>query len=291
MAMSREYGGQSMIAPLRRVLVKRPDEDFAVSDTRRWHYSASPNLEVAQQEHDELVALLRGAGAEVIYHPEAQPGRADAIFVFDPALMTDQGAVILRPGKALRQGEEVAMARRLKALGVPIHYALHGQARAEGGDLLWLDHDTLAVGLSFRTNTEGLRQLEEALSGARITVVPVELPCHRGPEACLHLLSVISMVDHRLAAVYPPLLPVPFWLHLQESGFRLIEVPREEFDTMGSNVLAVAPGKCIMMEGNPITKLRLEDVGCEVMTYRGSEISLKAEGGPTCLTFPILREH
>jgi len=286
----KSYGSQSMIAPLRKVLVKRPDEAFAVADPVKWHYTARPNLEIAQQEHDALVALLRQAGADVIYHDEVQPDRADAIYVFDPALVTDQGAVILSMGKALRRGEEEAMARRLEALGVPVLYTLHGQARAEGGDLLWLDHDTLAVGLGFRTNAEGLRQLREALAGLGITIIPVELPYYVGAEACLHLLSLISIVDHKLAVVYPPLLSVPFWQYLQEHSLRLIEVVPEEFETMGPNVLALAPGRCVMLEGNPITQQQLAQAGCEVLTYRGNEISLKAEGGPTCLTRPILRE-
>jgi N-dimethylarginine dimethylaminohydrolase len=287
--MNRDYGSQSMISPLRRVLVRRPDGAFAVSDPVKWHYSARPNLEIAQQEHDALVEILRQGGVEVIYHDEVQPGRADAIFVFDPAIVTDQGAIILSLGKPLRWGEEEAMARCFETLGIPVHYKMHGQARAEGGDLLWIDHDTLAVGLGFRTNAEGLRQLREALAGAGVTIIPVELPYFAGPEACLHLLSLISIVDHKLAVVYPPLLSVPFWLYLRERSFRLIEVPPEEFETMGPNVLALAPGCCIMLEGNPITQQRLEEAGCEVLTYRGNEISLKTEGGATCLTRPILR--
>ena len=289
--MSRDYGSQSMIAPLRKVLVKRPDQAFAVSDPIQWHYTARPNLEIAQQEHDELVKILRESGAEVITHPTVQPDRADAIYVFDPAIVTDQGAIILSLGKALRRGEEAAMARRMETLNIPILYTLHGRARAEGGDLLWVDHDTLAVGLGFRTNVEGLRQLEEALAGIGATVIPVDLPYYTGPDACLHLLSLISIVDHKLAVVYPPLLSVPFWLYLQEQDFRLIEVPTQEFETMGPNVLALAPGRCLMLEGNPITQQRLEQAGCEVQTYRGNEISLKAEGGATCLTRPILRRE
>lgn len=287
--MGKNFGSQSMIAPLRRVLVKRPDEAFAVDDPAKWHYTTRPNLKLAQQEHDALVALLRQAGAEVIYHDEPQPDHADAIFVFDPALITGQGAIILSMGKELRRGEEAAMARCLEVAGVPIHYTLHGQARAEGGDLLWVDHKTLAVGLGFRTNLDGLRQLQEALAGQGIAIIPVELPYYTGPEACLHLLSLISIVDHNLAVVYPPLLSVPFWQYLQERGFQLIEVPPEEFETMGPNVLALAPGQCLMLEGNPVTQQRLVEAGCEVLTYRGNEISLKAEGGATCLTRPILR--
>jgi N-dimethylarginine dimethylaminohydrolase len=284
------YGSQSMVAPLRRVIVRRPDEAFAVSDPGGWHYSAQPDLRLAQEEHDALVAVLRRAGAEVIYHDRAQPGRADAIFCHDPAIVTDRGAVILRMGKALRSGEETAMAGCLEAAGVPVLYRLHGEARAEGGDLLWLDHDTLAVGQGFRTNAEGLRQLGEALSDLGVQIVPVPLPYFTGPEACLHLMSLISVVDWRTAVVYLPLLPVPFWQLLVDRGFRLVEVPEVEFPTMGPNVLALAPGRCLVLEGNPITRQRLEDAGCHVEAYRGNELSLKAEGGPTCLTRPIWRD-
>ena len=276
-----------MVEPLRRVLVKRPDEAFAVDDPERWHYTSRPDLDEARREHDVLVEILTGAGAEVIDHPEPQPNRADAIFVFDPALVTDRGAVILRMGKELRRGEEGAMARRLREIGVPILGGLGGEATAEGGDLLWLDSSTLAVGQGFRTNAEGLRQLREILLG--IEVLPVELPYFTGPDACLHLLSLISLVDRDLAVVYPPLVPVSFWKLLQDRGFRIVEVPEEEFPTQGPNVLALAPGKCLMLEGNPVTRERLEKAGCEVLTYRGREISLKAEGGPTCLTRPIWR--
>jgi dimethylargininase len=283
------YGSQSMVDPLRRVLVKRPDQAFAVDDPARWHYVARPDLEIAQQEHDALVGILRRAGAEVIYHDELQPDRADAVFVHDPAIVTDQGTVVLRMGKALRRGEEAPIARCLEESGVPVHYQLHGDACAEGGDLLWIDHDTLAVGLGFRTNEEGLSQLREALEPLGVAVLPVPLPYYDGPDACLHLMSLISLVDHDLAVVYLSLLPVPFWEYLQERGVNLVEVPDDEFQAMGTNVLAIRPGSCVMLEGNPVTQHRLEGAGCEVFTYRGNEVSLKAEGGPTCLTRPVLR--
>jgi dimethylargininase len=286
----RSYGSQSMIAPLRKVLVKRPGPAFGGADPDRWHYTSRPHLAAAQDEHDALTGLLRQAGIEVFYHDEPQPNRADAIYVFDPAIVVDEGAIILNMGKELRRGEEAPLARRLEALGVPIYYRLHGDARAEGGDLLWLDHDTLAIGLGFRTNAQGLRQLQEALDCLGITVFPVQLPYFTGPQSCLHLLSLISIVNHELAVVYPPLLSVPFWQYLLERGYRTVEVPPQEFETMGTNVLALAPGQCLMLEGNPITQQRLEAMGCRVQTYRGREISLKAEGGPTCLTRPILRE-
>ena len=289
--MTIHYGSQSMIDPLRTVLVKRPDKAFVVHNPAAWHYTERPNLAIAQQEHDILVNLLRQAGAEVIYHDDPQPDRADAIFVFDPALVTDHGAIILSMGKPQRRGEEAAMAHRLEELGIPILATLQGEARAEGGDLLWLDHETLAVGQGFRTNAEGLRQLREALAKIGVTVIPVELPYYSGPETCLHLLSLISIVDHQLAVIYPPLLSVPFWQELERRGFRFIEVSDAEFASMGPNVLALAPGHCLMLEGNPLTQRRLEEAGCQVLTYRGNELSLKAEGGPTCLTRPIWRQR
>jgi dimethylargininase len=289
--MTRQYGSQSMVAPLRTVLVKRPEQAFAVSDPVAWHYTSRPDVIKAQQEHDALIAILRQEGTEVVYHDEPQPDHADAIFAFDPALVTDHGAIIVSMGKSLRRGEEAIMARRFEQMGIPILYTLHGNARAEGGDLLWIDHDTLAVGLGFRTNAEGYSQLREALSGIGVKVIPVELPYYTGPEACLHLLSLISIVDENTAVVHPPLLSVPFWQELQRREFNLIVIPEEEFPTMGTNVLALAPRKCLMIEGNPITRRLLEETGCEVITYNGNEISLKAEGGPTCLTRPILRDY
>lgn len=287
--MGASYGCQSMVDPLRRVLVKRPDASFAVEDPRAWHYTGRPDLGIARAEHDAFVALLRNAGVEVLYHDAAQPGRADAIFVHDPAIVTDRGAVLLRMGKRLREGEEAAIGRRFEEVDVPIFYELHGDSRAEGGDLVWIDHDTLAVGQGFRTNAEGLRQLEEALTPLGVKTISADLPYGQGPDACLHLMSLISMVRPNLAVIYEPLLPTPLHELLVTRGVRFVLVPDEEFDTMGCNVLAVAPGECIALEGNPVTKSRLEKAGCRVRTYRGNEISLKAEGGPTCLTRPILR--
>jgi N-dimethylarginine dimethylaminohydrolase len=278
-----------MVEPLRRVLVRRPDATFGAADPSKWHYTARPNLEIAQQEHDVLVTILRQAGADVIYHADPLPDHADAIFVHDPAIVTDAGAIILKMGKKLRRGEEEAMALCFQRLGIPILYTLHDDATAEGGDLLWLDHNTLAVGQGFRTNAAGLDQLREALAPLGVEVVAVPLPYFCGAEACLHLMSLISVTDDDLAVVYPSLLPVPFWQLLRERGFQLVEVPPEEFPTMGPNVLAMAPRQCLMLERNPITKARLEQAGCQVRTLKGDEISFKAEGGPTCLTRPVLR--
>lgn len=285
--MSQQYGSQSMVARLRKVLVRRPDEAFGTAVPQEWHYTSQPNLLLAQKEHADFVATLQNAGCEVVFHQTPLPRHADAIFVHDPALVTSQGAIILQMGKPLRHGEEAAMAETLRQQGIPIHYQLHGTGFAEGGDLLWLDEKTLAAGQGFRTNAEGIRQLQEALPD--VAVIPVPLPYFTGPEACLHLMSFISMVADDLAVVYPPLMPVPFWQLLEARGIAFVEVPEAEFASMGPNVLALAPRQCLMLEQNPITRQRLEAAGCTVHTYRGHEISLKAEGGATCLTRPIWR--
>jgi dimethylargininase len=289
MKMAKGYGCQSMVTPLKRVLVKRPDEHFAVKDYKKWHYLESPNLEEARREHDAFVEVLKKAGAEVLYHPEAQPDHADSIFTYDPAIVTDEGAIILRMGKPLRKGEEAPMKRRLEQLNIPIHYTISGEATVEGGDLLWLNEGNLAVGQGFRSNAEGLRQIREAMKPLSVEVTPVELPYFGGPEACLHLMSLISFSKSDLAVVYLPLLPVHFWRHLKGLGVTMLSVPEVEFSTMGTNVLALAPGKTLISEGNPLTEKLLRDAACDVTTYRGVEISLKTEGGPTCLTRPILR--
>ncbi|MEM7357408.1 MAG: arginine deiminase family protein [Acidobacteriota bacterium] len=287
--MQAAYGGHNMVDPLRRVLVRRPDEAFAVDDPERWHYTSSPDLDAARSEHDALVEILQDAGAEVIYHDVAQPDRADSIYVFDPALITDRGVVVLSMGKTVRRGEEDVLAGRLEVAGVPRWFGLTGEARAEGGDLMWLDRETLVAGRGFRTNAAGIEQLRSGLAEIGVTVFAVDLPYFTGPAACLHLMTMISPLDHDLAVVYPPLLPVPLWELLKERGVEMVEVPESEFATMGPNILALAPRRCLMLEGNPVTHRRLEAAGCEIMTYRGTEISLKAEGGPTCLTRPILR--
>ncbi len=286
--MTPSYGAQSMVAPLRRVVVRAPDAAFGDADPVAWHYTARPDLAAALREHQAFVRLLAESGAEVIVHDEALTGLSDAIYVHDPVLITRRGAILMRMGKPLRRGEEEAVGRCLERAGIPIHYRLHGDALGEGGDCLWLDERTLAVGLGYRTNAAGVAQLREAL-GPGVEIVTVELPYYTGPDACLHLMSLISMVADDLAVVFPPLMAVPFYQLLERRGIRMVEVPEAEFLTMGSNVLALAPRKCLMLEGNPVTKARLEAAGCTVQTYQGRDISLKAEGGPTCLTRPVLR--
>jgi dimethylargininase len=287
--MTKQYGVNSMVAPLKRVVVKRPDQHFAVSDPEKWHYTSRPNLEQAQQDHDVFTSILKQHGAEVIYHDEDQPGRADAIFVYDPVFVTPFGSIILQVGKDLRRGEEEPLGRKLESIGVPILGKLTGSARAEGGDMFWLDEETLAIGLGFRTNQEGVNQIKAMLEPKGIKVLSTELPYGDGPIACLHLMSLISLVDKDMAVVYPKMMGTAFWQELERRNFKFITVSDQEFLTQATNILTLSPKVVIMPERNPETKLKLEQHGCTVYTYPSNEITFKAEGGPTCLTRPVLR--
>jgi len=270
------------------VVVRRPDAAFGAADPARWHYTERPNLTAACGEHQAFVETLMQTGAEIVFHDEPLADHADAIFCHDPVLVADNGAILLRMGKPLRRGEEEALGRTLAGAGVPIAGRLDGDALAESGDLMWLDPSTLAAGIGFRTNEAGIESLRRLLP-AGVRVLPVPLPYFQGPESCLHLMSLISMVDRDLAVGYPTLMPVTFVQELERRGIALVEVSDREFLTMATNVLALAPRHCLMLEGNPETQAKLERAGCLVRTYRGRELSLKAEGGATCLTRPVLR--
>jgi dimethylargininase len=289
--MAEGYGAQGMVGRLRRVVMRRPGEAMAAADPAAWHYTGAIDLEEARRAHDVFADALRAWDVEVLYHDEPLPDHSDSVFVFDPVLVTDQGTIVLSMGKERRRGEEEPLARTLQDCGVPVFGRLEVDARAEGGDTLWLDHDTLAVGRGFRTNAEGVRQLRDLLGPVGVTVLDYDLPYFSGPEACLHLLSLISPVDVDLAVAYPPLMPTSFWAELKRRDIRLLEVPEEEFaQTQATNILTVAPRKCIMLGGSPVTKQLLEMADCEVVTFPGEPLSFKAEGGPTCLTRPVLRD-
>jgi N-dimethylarginine dimethylaminohydrolase len=269
-------------------VVRPPDRAFGEADPAVWHYAGRPNLARAAAEHAELVRLLEASGAEVIRHGESLPGLADAIYVYDPVLVTDRGAILLRMGKPERRGEEGALGSCLESAGVPLVGRLAGEAIGEAGDTLWLDPETLAIGIGFRTNREGAAQLQ-ALLGAGVKTLAVDLPYFRGPQACLHLKSLISLLAERLAVVHLDLMPVSLYAELRRRGFDLVPIPPSEFATQACNVLALGPRDCVMLEGNPATRRLLERAGCRVRTFSGAEISLKGEGGPTCLTRPVLR--
>ena len=290
-ATRRRYGGHSMSAPLRSVLVRRPASPAGGEDWRAFGYLHEVDEEKSAAEHDAFRAILAGEGAEVVEAGGDPPGMLDAVFAYDPAIVTDRGVVLGRMGKDLRLDEVILAERTFTELGIPVLGRIGEPGTVEGGDTLWLDESTLAVGRGYRTNAAGIAQLTEILGGIGVEVIPVGLPHWHGAAECLHLMSLISPVAADLAVVYLPLLEVAFVELLHDRGWRFVEVPDDEFASMACNVLALAPGRCLMLDGNPTTTARLEAAGCTVLTYRGDEISRNREGGPTCLTRPLLRAN
>ncbi|MBA3451439.1 MAG: arginine deiminase, partial [Chloroflexia bacterium] len=285
---NRTWGGQSMVGPLRRVLVRKPAPPLTDQNLTEFGYPHPVDHSRAEREHAAFRVALVVAGVEVMTAGSDDPGLLDAIFAYDPSLITDAGAVLLRPGKDVRLPEVALAERAYIDLDIPVIGRIEPPGTIEGGDTLWLDEHTLAVGRGYRSNDEGIRQLREILAQSGIDVLTVDLPHWRGRGECLHLMSFISPVADRLAVVYLPLMSVPFVAELHRRGWSFIEVPDEEFTTHGCNVLALSPKHVLVCEGSPTTRSRLEAAGCAVSAYTGDEISHNRAGGPTCLTRPIL---
>jgi N-dimethylarginine dimethylaminohydrolase len=291
-----KFGGQSEVDQIKSLLLKHPKDAFISqeilqSQWRELNYLASPDYEKALEEYDSFVEYLKKSIPEIYYLPQNVKTGLDSVYVHDPVIITNKGAILCNMGKEKRRAEPQAAGEYLLELGIPILGSVTGEGKLEGGDLVWFDERTLAVGLGYRTNGEGIRQLKALTRHFVDEFVVVPLPHWKGPDDVLHLMSLISPVDHDLAAVYSRLLPVPFKEWLLRRGIRLLEVPDSEFETMACNILAVSPKKCIMISGNPQTKQMLEDKGIKVWEYAGEEISKKGGGGPTCLTRPLLRER
>ena len=278
---------QDQTGALRRVFVRAPDP-VAALEWRTYGWHAEPDTSGAEEEHAAFRAELERAGAEVVSGSTDVPGDPDAIYAYDPVLMTDDGAILLRPGKEGRRAEPDAMGQDLNTLGIGLKGRVEAPGTAEGGDLCWLGPGTLLAGRGYRTNDDGIEQLR-TLIGPAIDVVVFDLPHFRGPDACLHLLSFFSPLDADLAVCHLPMMPVRLFELLRERGIRPIEVPDEEFGSMGPNVLALGPRVALALEGNPETRRRMEAAGVEVRTYVGNEISRNGDGGPTCLTRPLER--
>jgi N-dimethylarginine dimethylaminohydrolase len=285
----------SEVARLTRILVKHPREAFVDVQTiaAQWkalRFTAPPDLGRAIEEHDRLLEILRDAGARIDRLPRDGATTLDSIYARDASIASPRGMILCRMGKPAREGEPAAQERAFRSLPdpPPIAGIVTPPGRIEGGDVVWLDDRTVLVGRGYRTNADGIRQLR-GLLGDTVHVVDVPLPHWRGTNDVMHLMSLVSPVDHDLAVVYSPLMPVPFREWLLDRGVALIEVPDAELDTMGGNVLALAPRRVVMLAGNPGTRASLERAGVEVIEYEGAEISVKGAGGPTCLTRPIAR--
>lgn len=279
---------------LKSVFIKKATSAF-IDDahiSKHWealNYLGKPDINIALQEYDAFEKIFIDNGTQILYLPQDDTVNMDSIYCRDAAIATDRGMIICNMGKEGRIKEPAAEQRAFEANGISVLGVITAPGTVEGGDVAWLDNKTLAVGHTYRTNEEGIRQLSTLLAPQGVTVLPVSMPHYKGPSDVFHLMSVLSPVDTNLAVVYSPLIPIIFRNELIARGYELVEVPDTEFDSMGCNVLALAPRVCLMVKGNPITKSRLEKAGCAVIEYEGAEISVKGGGGPTCLTRPVMR--
>ena len=284
----------SEVGRLARVLVKHARDAFVSQDVidRQWkmlNFSAPPDYARALDEYDAFLDIIRKSGAEVACLPRDERVTLDSIYTRDASVLSSKGAVRARMGKPERASEPAVQGHELQCLDAEVVGGIKPPGHLEGGDVVWFDARTVVVGWGYRTDAGGIQQFRELLGKSIDEFFVVTLPHWRGPGDVMHLMSLVSPVDKNLAVVYSRLLPVPFRAHLLRHGFSLVEVPDEEFETMGTNVLALAPRVCVMLKGNPRTRAALEKAGATVYEYEGREISLKGGGGPTCLTRPLTR--
>jgi len=288
----RSFGSQSMAAPLKRVLMRSADSAMRRAKAAEWHYGPAFDPQRAALQHRKFAGLVEASGAKVDWLTAEDDGLADSVFTHDPSLMTDFGAIILSMGKTLRKPEPGLHEAAYERLGIPVLGRVEAPGTVEGGDCVWVDATTLAIGRGVRTNQEGISQMAELLAPKGIEVHGFDLPLWQGEEACLHLMSVISPLADNLALVYSPLLPVAFHQMLKARGIRLVEGDAAEFaasNGLSLNVLPTAPREVITVAGFPKTLAAMEAAGCTVITFEADALCIACEGGPTCLTRPILR--
>ena len=279
---------------LESVFLKTAEDAFRSEEVlaNQWqtlNYLSKPSFKKSIEEYENFKSLFTTKNIETCFFPSNEKVLIDSIYCRDASLVTDFGIIICNMGKKERRNEPMAQLNAYQKNDFKILGEIEYPGTLEGGDVAWLDTKTLAVGHTYRTNLEGIRQLKNLLTPKGIEVLVVELPHYKGKEDVFHLMSILSPVDFNLAVVYSPLMPISFRNQLLDRGFELIEVPEVEFDYMACNVLAIAPRVCVMIKGNPATQRLLEESGCQVFSYKGDEISIKGGGGPTCLTRPMKR--
>lgn len=284
-----EYGAiQSLwIKPATNAFI---NQDTLHAQWNELNYLGEPIYSKTLEEYEAFKSHFIDAGIETQSFQTDNSVMMDSIYCRDASIATDYGMIICNMGKGGRINEPEAQEKAFRTAGLAILGSITTPGTLEGGDVAWLDEKTLAVGHTYRTNPEGIKQLEALLTPKGIEVITVELPHYKGPTDVFHLMSILSPVDKDLAVIYSPLMPIKFRNQLIDRGFQFVEVPDEEFESMGCNVLALSPRACLMVKGNPATEARLKSAGCKVITYQGQEISVKGGGGPTCLTRPMLRE-
>jgi len=289
-----DYGCQSMVGKMKSVLIKRPSEAFISQEHlndnfEQFKYVGCPDYEKAASEYKKFEKIITDNVENVYYLPKDERAGLDSIYTHDPLKITSKGTIYFPMGKELRGKEYLATEEYLKSIGVPTLGYIQKPGKMEGGDVVWLDEKIVAIGRGYRTNDEGIRQFKELTKDIVDEVIVVPMPHGEGVDCCLHLMSVISMVDKDLAVVYSKYMPVFFRELLLERGITLLEVDDKEYNYLGSNVLALAPRICVILDGNPEITQKLRDEGCTVYSYEGLEMSFRGTGGPTCLTCPITR--
>jgi len=289
MTAHSEYG------TLKKVFIKSPEAAFKNQQLidKQWedlHYVDRPDFVKSKAEYLEFESHLKSIGTEIFYFSENDSVSMDSIYCRDASIVTDSGVIICHMGKGQRIPEPKACQLDYEKHGIPILGEITSPGTIEGGDVAWLDKNTLAIAHGYRTNDHGFHQIKDLLTPIGVDVIQVDLPHYKGSGDVFHLMSIFSPIDKYKAVVYSPLMTVRFREELIRREITLIEVPDEEFESMGCNVLSIAPSRCMMVKGNPITKQRLEEAGCKVLEYSGENISVKGGGGPTCLTRPLLRE-
>ena len=290
----KENTHHSEYLQLDSVYIKTAKEAFKSDNIleNQWkelNYLSKPDFNLALKEYEDFESIFKENNVSVHYFPTNQHVTMDSMYCRDASIATDFGVIICNMGKDGRMNEPKAQLDEFQKQNISILGVITHPGTLEGGDVAWLDSKTLAVGNTYRTNEEGIQQLKTLLEPNGIEVVVADLPHYKGEEDVFHLMSILSPVDKDLAVVYSPLMPIRFRNELLDRGFELLEVPEEEFESMGCNVLAISPRNCVMVAGNPKTKTLLEKAGCKVTTYSGKEISVKGGGGPTCLTRPLIR--
>jgi len=287
----KAYGVSSMVAPLQRVALHAPGNTLRNADAHQWHYGDSFDPNALGKDYQTFVSSIERAGVEVLWMLENTES-ADAIFTYDASLMTPQGAILMKPGKILRKGESEAHRRFYQSMNIPIVGQVTGDATCEAGDTLWLDDHTLLIGRGYRTNQAGINQMQSMLGNQGINVLAFDLPCYQGEQACLHLMSLISLLAEDLALVHKVLLPVALAQLLSSRGIELLEAPTDEFEASGGlnlNVLTLAPRQVVAIEGYDQTLSLMHNAGCKIDIFSGESLCIPCEGGPTCMTRPILR--
>ena len=291
----KNFGAQNMVSSMKKVLMQKPQKHMARVNTKKWNYIFPINQNLINKNYNEFYSIIKESGIEIFEMNlnDKNNELCDSVFTHDPSLVLNDGAIILNMGKKLRKKETLAHKKFYDSINIPIIGSIINDGIVEGGDCLWLNNRTLLVGESNRTNKKGINQLNKILKLLNIRLIHIKLPGIRNKNNCFHLMSIISMLDYDLAIGYSKLFPKDLKNILKEKKIKLLEMPEDEFiksKTLAVNVLTLSPRNIIMLNGYSKTFDLLYKADCKINLFSGDELCIKAEGGPTCLTRPILRD-